>query len=378
MPDKQAIEYIYHQADDYFSSIITAINQARSHIDMEVYIFDIDSVGKRIAKALLRAALRDVKVRLVVDGMGANSDFIPIAQQLKTAGALVRIHRPLPWHFKLWAFSLASTKGLQKFWYLLNYINQRNHRKLLIIDQNKVWIGSINVSQKHYSIAQGGENWRDTAVFINNIRTNTLLSVYKLNWLNKKRKEKKRLTKELSSAPFLLNFTHQLRQLQRNKLLSRITSAKSHIWITNAYFTPDSKLLNALILASSRGVDVRIVLPHKSDVFFMPWVASFFYEQLLSKRIRVYEYKKGILHAKTLIIDRWASIGSSNFNQRSLRHDLEIDYVLQSNNSIDQLADHFQTDLKHSEELHHAELKTKKPWQRYLGGLILILFSYWL
>ena len=141
---------------------------------------------------------------------------------------------------------------------------------------------------------------------------------------------------------------------------------------------PDSKLLSALISASKKGVDVRIVLPNQSDVIFMPWVASFFYEQLLNANVRIYEYQNGILHAKTLIIDRWACIGSSNFNQRSLKHDLEIDYVLQSSESINQLADDFMSDVNHSDELQPAELNTKKPWQRYIGGLILALFSNWI
>jgi len=378
MQNNKPKECIYCQADAYFDSVLQAINKAKTHIDMEVYIFDIDPIGTLISQALIQAAQRGVHVRLLVDGMGSSLDFIPVAKQLKAAGALVRIHRPLPWHFKLWALSLSSIKGLQKFWYLLTYINQRNHRKLLIVDHSAIWLGSINISQRHFTRDQGGENWRDTAIALHNIDTSTVQSVYNLNWSKRKRKTKNRLTKQLPSTPFLLNFTRTLRRLKRKDLLSRISSSQNVIWITNAYFVPDSRLLSALISASKKGVDVRIVLPHQSDVFFMPWVTSFFYEQLLKANVRIYEYQSGILHAKTLIIDNWGSIGSSNLNQRSLLHDLEIDYALQSNESIKQLAHDFLNDLKKSEELSQTELNTKKPWQRYLGGLILLLFSYWL
>jgi cardiolipin synthase len=378
MQNNKPKECIYCQADAYFDSVLQAINKAKTHIDMEVYIFDIDPIGKLISQALIHAAQRGVHVRLLVDGMGVNLDFIPVAKQLKAAGALVRIHRPLPWHFKLWALSLSSFKGLQKFWYLLTYINQRNHRKLLIVDHNAIWLGSLNVSQKHFTHDQGGENWRDTAIALHNIDTHTVQSVYDLNWSKRKRKTKKHLTRQIPSTPFLLNFSRSLRQIKRRNLISRISSAQNSIWITNAYFIPDSKLLSALISASKKGVDVRIVLPHQSDVFFMPWVTSYFYEQLLKANVRLYEYKAGILHAKTLIIDNWASIGSSNFNQRSLQHDLEIDYALQSNESINQLTNDFIDDVNHSEELCKIELSIKKPWQRHLGGLILVLFSYWL
>lgn len=371
-------ECIYTQANAYFDSVLHAINNAHKQIDMEVYIFSIDPIGTRISQALIHAAERGVNVRLLIDGMGVDLDFIPVAKRLKDAGALIRIHRPLPWHFKLWALSLSSIKGLQKFWYLLSYINQRNHRKLLIVDHCAIWLGSINVSQKHLTHNRGGENWRDTAISLHNIDTSIPQSAYNLNWRKKRRKAKKRLAQHLPLTPFLLNFTRLLRQIKRRDLISRITSSEDCIWITNAYFMPDSKLLSALISASKKGVDVRIVLPHKSDVFFMPWVASYFYGQLLKANVRVYEYQAGILHAKTLIIDNWASIGSSNLNQRSLQHDLEVDYVLQSRKSIDKLTHDFLSDINHSEELCYSELSIKKPWQRYLGGLILVLFSYWL
>jgi len=378
MQNNKPQECIYCQADAYFSSVLQAINQAKISIDMEVYIFDIDPIGKLISQALIQAAQRGVNTKLLVDGMGANLDFVPVAKQLKAAGALVRIHRPLPWHFKQWTFSISSFKGLQKFWYLLSYINQRNHRKLLIVDHHAIWLGSMNITQKHFASDQGGENWRDTAISLHNIDTSAVQSVYNLNWSKRKRKEKKRLTQQLPPGPFLLNFSRTLRKIQRKSLLSRISSAQNLIWITNAYFMPDSKLLSALISASRKGIDVRIVLPHQSDVFFMPWVASFFYGQLLRANVRIYEYQAGILHAKTLVIDNWACIGSSNFNQRSLKHDLEIDYALQSSESINQLMHNFLDDVNHSEELCQTELNVKKPWQRYLGGLILVLFSYWL
>jgi len=378
MQDSKPKECIYRQASPYFDNVLHAISNAQSQIDMETYIFEVDAIGEKISHALIQAAQRGVVVRLLVDGMGVNIDFVHIAKQLRTAGAQVRIHRPLPWHFQQWSFSLSSIKGIQKFWYLLSYINQRNHRKILIIDQESIWLGSINISQKHLLRAHGGENWRDTAIELHQVSTQAAQSVFDLSWNKWKRKAKKRLAQTILPSPFLFNFTRLLRQTQRRQLLSRISLAENHIWITNAYFVPDSKLLQALVSASKKGIDVRIVLPYQSDVFFMPWAASFFYEQLLNAGARIYEYQTGILHAKTLIIDDWASIGSSNFNRRSLLHDLEVDYTLQLKESINQLEHDFLDDIKHSEELCQYELSIKKPWQRYLGGLILILFSYWL
>ena len=378
MHKNKPTERIYCSASAYFDSVITAINTAKEQIDMEVYIFSVDPIGKRVAEALMHAAQRGVSVRLLVDGMGADLQFTSIAKQLRDAGIRVRIHRPLPWHVKQWTYSLSASQGLQKFWYLLSYINQRNHRKLLIVDHLAIWLGSMNVSQQHFTYEEGGENWRDTAISIHNIETKLVQAAYNLNWSKRKRSTKKYLIKQLPASPFSLNFSRALRQSKQKNLLAQIAAAQDLVWITNAYFIPDAKLLSAITAASKRGVDVRVILPQQSDVFFMPWVASFFYSQLLNSQVRIYEYQTGILHAKTVIIDNWASIGSSNFNQRSFKHDLEVDYAVQSDQCINQLRHEFLNDIKHSEELYPATLKTTKTWRRFLGGLILILFSNWL
>lgn len=375
---KKLQEIIHRQAKPYFDSMLNAIHQAQFSLDMEVYIFDVDPIGEQFADALKQAAQRGVWVRLLVDGMGISLNFIHAAKQLREAGVHIHIHHPLPWRYKEWSFALTSIKGIQKFFYLLGYINQRNHRKLLIVDQKSVWLGSFNISRKHLPKQQGGQGWFDTAIELHHLNTRAIRTAFNISWNKWKRKSRKQLSKVATPSPFLLNFTRSLRQAQRKGLLDRIEHASNHIWITNAYFIPDTKLLNALILASRKGVDVRIVLPYQSDVFFMPWASSFFYEQLLQAGARVYEFQAGILHSKTLIIDDWASIGSSNFNRRSLEHDLEVDYTLQLTESIDQLEHDFLEDLTHSEELCQYELSVKKPWQRFIGGLILLLFSYWL
>src|SRR5690606_9536069 len=129
---------------------------------------------------------------------------------------------------------------------------------------------------------------------------------------------------------------------------------------TNAYFVPDKKLLNALIYASYRKVDVRILLPETSDIFFIPWASSYFYGQLLKAGVRIFEYQNRMLHAKTIINDDWASIGSSNLNSRSLHHDLELDYSLQLGSSKASLMKDFLNDLKNTEELDIRQFEQKR------------------
>lgn len=373
-PSSQLQERIYSEATDYFEGIIQAINSAEHSVDLEVYIFDNDPLSARVTQALEAAALRGVKVRLLTDGVGACTDFSYIADKLIEAGAQVRIYHPLPWHLEQWRLSLTQSKGLEKFITLFSFINKRDHRKLLIIDQRSVWLGSFNITQKHLPLSEQGEFWRDTAIEIKGMDLEAVQIAFDTCWHKRKQRQ---AVLHLPRTPFMFNFTRSLRARQRKRLLKRIAQANDNIWITNAYFVPDKRLLNALIFASYRKVDVRILLPETSDIFFIPWASSYFYGQLLNAGVRIFEYQDRMLHAKTIIIDDWASIGSSNLNRRSLHHDLELDYSLQLNSSKETLTKNFLEDLQHSKELDAVSFEQKRFWQRLMGGLLVLLFSRW-
>ncbi len=370
----QLEERIYTDAHEYFEGIIDAIESAKRSIDLEVYIFDNDALGARIIQALKRAALRGVAVRVLTDGVGACADFASLAETLIAAGAEVRIYHPLPWDFKQWRLSLTQSKGLEKFANLLSFMNKRDHRKLLIIDQKSAWLGSFNISQKHLPHSAQGENWRDTAILISGMDLEPVQIAFDTCWHKRKYRH---AVLHLPRTPFIFNFTRSLRNRQRKRLLNRLAQAQDKVWITNAYFVPDKKLLNALIFASYRRVDVRILLPARSDIFFIPWASSYFYHALLSAGVRIFEYQDRILHAKTIIIDDWATIGSSNLNSRSLHHDLELDYSLQQQESKESLIKDFLDDLKNSKEMDQYSFEQKRLWQRLLGGLLVIFFSRW-
>jgi cardiolipin synthase len=370
----QLEERIYTEAREYFEGIINAINQANHSVDLEVYIYDNDALSERISQALEDAARRGIKVRLLTDGVGAGSGFSLIADRLINAGAQVRVYHPLPWHFEQWRLSLTQSKGIEKFITLFSFINKRDHRKLLIIDQRIVWLGSFNITHKHLRPEDNGEGWRDTAVEIKGMDLEAVQLAFDTCWF---RRTQRKAVHHLPRTPFMFNFTRSLRTRQRKRLLKRIDEASDKIWITNAYFVPDKKLLNALIYASYRKVDVRILLPETSDIFFIPWASSYFYGQLLKAGVRIFEYQHRILHAKTIIIDNWGTIGSSNLNSRSLHHDLELDYSLQLDNSKARLMADFLDDLTHSEELDTLKFEQKRLWQRTLGGILVFFFSRW-
>lgn len=373
-PASHLEERIYTDATEYFEGIMRAINLAEYSVDLEVYIFDNDSLGQKIVQTLETAAQRGVKVRLLTDGVGACPEFNTIADRLIAAGAEVKIYHPLPWHIENWRLALTKSKGLEKFFKLLTFINKRDHRKLLIIDKRIAWLGSFNLTQKHLPAEHQGEHWRDTAVEIRGMDLEAVQIGFDACWF-KRTGRQSRL--HLPRTPFIFNFTRSLRARQRQRLLKRMERATDKIWITNAYFVPDKQLLNALIYASYRGVDVRILLPAISDLFFIPWASSYFYRQLLNAGVRIFEYQNRVLHAKTIIIDDWALIGSSNLNRRSLNHDLELDYSLQLPASREYLSRDFLDDLKNAKELDSLTFEQNRIWQRLLGGLLVLLFSRW-
>jgi cardiolipin synthase len=371
-------ERLFTHAETYFSELIARIEAAKFQIDMEVYIFEEGVLGNEIAQALARAATRGVFVRLMTDGVGSNPHFHHLAKTIAQLGVQVRIHRPLPWHVEHWRYAIVRQKGFKKLLFLLFYINRRNHRKMTIIDHQRIFLGSINISQDHLESKHGGKNWRDTAIEVSGLDLRIAHQAFEMNWNFARRRIRKLVARNALTSPFVFNFSHRLRTSHAEALIQHIDQAKQRIWITNAYFVPGRPLMNSLKGAALRGIDVRILLPQRSDVFFMPWVSSFFYRELVRAGVKIYEYTPGMLHAKTILIDDWSTIGSSNMNRRSLMHDLEVDYVLQTQEARNQLERDFITDQNQSLEQTEQYLQTKKRWQVWLGALALILLGRWL
>lgn len=154
-----------------------------------------------------------------------------------------------------------------------------------------------------------------------------------------------------------LNYTRHRRRLLYKNLLRRMRLYQQRIWITNAYFVPDNFLLKHLKETAINDVDVRILLPKKTNVLIVEWASATFYNELLKSGIKIYEYTPSMLHAKSLILNDWMLIGSSNLNHRSLLHDLEADVTLFTEPAKKRLEHLFFEDLAHSRQLHLGHWK---------------------
>lgn len=372
-------ENIISDCQSYYNKLIEDINGAKVSIDLETYIFSTDPIGQKIAEALATAAKRGVKVRVLVDGAGTPVWGSTLTRLLETSGVKTRIFHPFPWRLWQWSRSVVRVPTILKAIYLLLKINSRNHRKVCIIDNDIAYIGSLNICQSHLDKEQWGESWRDIAVRLNGTELGELAFAFEAAWNHMPIQERlHEIFRHINKNPvFRLNNTRHRRRILYKNLLRRISQCKERIWITNAYFVPDTFLLKKLEKAAQRGVDVRILLPKKSDVFIMPWASATFYYRLVHSGVRVFEYLPTMLHAKSLILDDWVTIGSSNLNHRSLLHDLEVDVNIRFPESKQLIAQQFLEDLKKAREVQLNDWM-KRPYHQRIFGHMALFLKYWI
>ena len=177
-------ETVFSDASQYFKFLLQDIAEASTSIDLETYIFDLDSLGKQVADHLSAASSRGVKVKLMLDGVGSAYWSGSVTEQLKQAGVQVRIFRPLPWNIRQWDWTLPQHSWLIKLQHLLANMSRRNHRKICLVDGRIAWIGSFNISKYHLPKAQGGEGWRDTAIRLEGFALDELQHAFDSAWFD--------------------------------------------------------------------------------------------------------------------------------------------------------------------------------------------------
>ena len=372
-------ESLLNSVHAFYDSLITGINKAEKTIDFEVYIYKNDDLGLSVAKALINASKRGVAVRVIVDGVGSGGWINNLGLELIKAGIEVKVYNQLPWERM---FSAAKTFENQSLFRLFKFINRRNHRKDFIIDGKAVWVGSMNVWDVAGPTSGFTNPWREMGICVEGEAVKFFKAAFELNWNSKRikhrrlRNEVKRILRKSILAPVRLNSTFYLRRQLNKHLIRRLVRAEKRIWIANAYFVPGRAFIKAIHIAISRGVDVRLVLPATSDIFFMPWVSAVFLSDFIKRGVKVYSYQPGMLHAKYMLIDSVGIVGSSNLNQRSFLHDLEADVITKNDFTLSQLENEYEKDLSESILLSSMELERMARWKKVLGKVILLFKTF--
>ncbi|HVR63710.1 MAG TPA: phospholipase D-like domain-containing protein [Polyangia bacterium] len=300
---------------EVFPAWLAAIESASERISLEMYIFSDDLIGRRFAVALLAAVRRGVRVNLIYDFVGCRDTPAAFFQGLRAGGVhTIAYHR-----YRFWR---------PRFWQLV----RRNHRKTLVVDGRIAFTGGINISDEWMAKADGGGGWSDAAIQVEGPAVATLEAIFLRTWNRRARKRARvdvtKLTRPAPSGDTRLAviWNRELRDrfIIRRAALHAINASRQRVYVANPYFVPDRGILSALVRAAARGVAVRIIVPARSDARLLDLAARATFGRLLAAGVRIWE-SFALIHTKALAVDGvFASIGSYNFDHRSLAYNLEV------------------------------------------------------
>lgn len=362
-----------------YRSMLAAIDGARDHINIETYIIEDDEVGQRFAAALIAKQRKGVQVNLIRDSVGTLKTPAEFFKRLTDAG------------IKVLEFNPVNPATAKAGW----EVNQRDHRKLLIVDGRIAFLGGINISAVYStgSLSQRSKKdrpdgelpWRDTDLRLEGPVVTELQKLFIETWEKQKgeplakrnyfptiKPKGKEVVRAIGSSP------DDPYSLIYATLISAIHSAQTEILLTNAYFAPDQQFLAELKEAEARGVDVKLIVPSSTDSWLVFHAGRTRYTELLEAGVRIYERQGALLHVKTAVIDGvWSTVGSTNLDWRSFVHNDEVNAVVLGTDFGDKMRAVFAADLAKSDEI-TLEQWRRRPLNVKAMELFGRLWLYWL
>lgn len=323
---------VYTEGDALYAAMLTAIRSAQASIELESYIFADDEVGRRFIAALDERSRAGVQVRVHLDAAGSFF-WGPRAVQkaLRAGGVQVR------W-FHRWSWRAP-----------LRY-NRRNHRKLLVVDGRTGFFGGFNIHRQNSRALYGEQRWRDTHLQVGGRMARDLQILFDALWRRRQRSSPVSIPSE--GNELITNYSRRGRRFLLNLFTSKFSTAKRSIHLTTPYFVPDYRTRRSLMRAAQRGVDVRLLVPHKSNERLAQWAAYAAYANLLDAGVHIHEYLPRMLHAKTMVVDgTWSSVGTANLDYRSFFLNYELNLASEDANLARTLERQFGEDLRHAEAI---------------------------
>jgi len=344
-----------------FEALLSAIREARHHIHLEYYIFHPDTLGRTFLEALTERAKAGVKVRLLLDAVGSSRMRRRHLKALREAGGEVAFFH------KVHLFSFKPR------------INFRTHRKLVVVDGHTGFVGGLNITQKEDE-RLSPKAYRDTHVQLVGSAVRWLQTVFLEDWnyaTGSTQLEREYFPSHAQAQPHCVQIIPSGPDLRfkaiRDVYFSAISAAKNRVWISTPYFVPDEAMLTALTNAALRGVDVRLLVPKRSDSWIVTLASRSYYDELLLAGVRVFEYLPRLLHAKTLLADNALSIiGTANMDVRSFELNFEISAIFYGETMAQTLTQCFLEDLESSSAL--PRFRGRRPFgQRFLESFTRLL-----
>jgi cardiolipin synthase len=362
-----------------FAAMFKAIAAAKHYVDLEYFTFeDVDSDGKKLGDLLIAKQRAGVQINVTYDAVGSSGTPPELFDRLRQAGVAILVFHPLD---PLQAKAEYS-------------VNDRDHRKILVADGTVGIVGGVNLSNVYGSKifskdrpaaaqTQPGE-WRDTDLVIEGPAVAQLEHLFLDTWTRQKGPPLvpagylPPLTAKGDEALHIIGSSpDEIVPQYYATILSAMRNAEKSIWISAAYFVPTDQEQEDLLAAAGRGVDVRILVPSKSDSQFALMVGHSRYDRLLRAGIKIYELRNKTLHSKTATIDGvWSVIGSSNFDHRSVLFNNEVDAVVLGRSTAEQFQAMFEDDFAHADQIDREAWENRPFEQRteeYLARLIEVL-----
>jgi cardiolipin synthase len=341
---------------DLYDDMLAAIEGAERQILFETYIWKGDATGERFKRALADAAARGVEVYCIYDAF-ANLVVSPSFQRFPASMKVLRY----PVYAAGWRFFDLRRYG-------------RDHRKILVVDDHVGFVGGYNIGSAYET------EWRDTHVRVTGPAVWDLKRAFADFWnLNRRRRfrtsERPLLLETASTWEPRVRFQRNVPRLWmfpiRSMYLEAINRASRNIWLTTAYFLPDQDFVDALKDAAQRGVDVRLLLPLKSNHIVADWISRGYFSQLLDAGVRILRYRDAMVHAKTATVDgTWSTVGTANIDRLSLQGNFEINVEVIDNGLAKELEEIFLLDESNCLELTSGEWEARDLHRKFTEAVL--------
>lgn len=350
--------------EETFHHILEQLNKARHHIHIEYYIVRDDRIGQEIKEILIHKAQEGVKVRFLYDAVGSWKLSQKYIHDLKNAGIEAVCFGPV------------------KLPFLNNKFNFRNHRKIIVIDGMIGFVGGLNIGDEYLGRNNTYGFWRDTHLMLRGEAVRSLQLIFLQDWYYMTNHSF--LTAEYLS-PQIDEKNHGGVQLIaggpdnewsviKNIFFSMITSAKESVWIASPYFIPDEDIFSAIKVAALSGIDVRLLVPNRPDKRIVFHASRSYFPELLEAGVKVYEYERGFMHSKIVIVDHeLASIGTSNMDMRSFHLNFEVNAFLFRTKSTQKLVAEYINDLEYAKQLELTSFRKRHIGLRLLESTARLL-----
>lgn len=344
-----------HNGTDKFEALIRELKKAEQFIHLQYYIFAEDKIGHQVKEILKDKARRGIEVRLIVDDVGSWELKRPFFEEMRDAG--IEVYSFLQVHFPLFT----------------SKVNYRNHRKIVIIDGHVGFIGGYNIADRYkdgdidsYGI------WRDTHIMIEGDAVNSLQSVFLIDWYFVSQTE----LSDPKYFPPSKPVSNKVIQIVASGpdsdwpaimmgIFQAIVTAKDYVFIATPYFMPSEGVLLALKIAALSGVDIRIIIPEKSDAFITLLCSRSYIREMLEAGVQIYFYQKGFLHCKTLVADdRISIVGSANMDFRSFEQNFEATAFIYDKPTAIEMKNTFLQDQADSEIVLLPEWMDRSPVEK--------------